>query len=287
MITSPFLVGRDRYERVMEGWVDNTHEDAFTHTVRSPTTTPAVELDAVCTPSPGYEVREAAAHASWRARRIPRSWTRSASLGGARMVAGFTRRLADLCGGRAAAAALRRRGHRGRAAGTAGRQACRREAMAGFQPGDARRCWELDTHGLGRSARLLLHLQRRRPCAPRHAPGLHADGGGTLQRQPVGARGSSSGGSGHASCGRLPAPSLSLHARQRARLRPPLRARSGRPGAIVAADSITSRLPYPGICTEPQGKIAAMIGQTCGRPASQAHPGRAGRDERAAPSSTT
>ena len=32
-------------------------------------------------------------------------------------------------------------------------------------------------------------------------------------------------------------------------------------GRIVAADSITSRLPYQGICTEPQGKIAAMIGQ--------------------------
>ena len=27
------LEGRDRYERVMDGWVDNTHEDALTHTV--------------------------------------------------------------------------------------------------------------------------------------------------------------------------------------------------------------------------------------------------------------
>jgi hypothetical protein len=32
-------------------------------------------------------------------------------------------------------------------------------------------------------------------------------------------------------------------------------------GTIVAADSITSRLPYHGICTEPQGRIAGMIGQ--------------------------
>ena len=36
MIGSPFLAGRDRYERVMEGWVDNTHDAAFTHTVRVP-----------------------------------------------------------------------------------------------------------------------------------------------------------------------------------------------------------------------------------------------------------
>ena len=34
MIGSPYLEGRDRYERAMDGWVDNTHEDAFTHTVR-------------------------------------------------------------------------------------------------------------------------------------------------------------------------------------------------------------------------------------------------------------
>jgi hypothetical protein len=32
-------------------------------------------------------------------------------------------------------------------------------------------------------------------------------------------------------------------------------------GGIVAADSVTSRLPYAGICTEPQAKIASLIGQ--------------------------
>ena len=30
MIAPALLQGRDRYERVMDGWVDNTHEDAFT-----------------------------------------------------------------------------------------------------------------------------------------------------------------------------------------------------------------------------------------------------------------
>jgi len=32
-------------------------------------------------------------------------------------------------------------------------------------------------------------------------------------------------------------------------------------GTVTAADSITSRLPYQGICTEPQGKIKALVGQ--------------------------
>jgi hypothetical protein len=33
-------------------------------------------------------------------------------------------------------------------------------------------------------------------------------------------------------------------------------------GRIVRADSVTSRLPYAGICSEPQGKIKALIGET-------------------------
>ena len=61
MITSPYLDGRDRYERSMEGWVDNTHDDAFTHSVRLTDDDLAVELVAVCTPPPRYEVREAVA----------------------------------------------------------------------------------------------------------------------------------------------------------------------------------------------------------------------------------
>ena len=32
-------------------------------------------------------------------------------------------------------------------------------------------------------------------------------------------------------------------------------------GTIVAADSITSRLPYAGICSEPQSRIESLRGQ--------------------------
>ncbi len=47
MITSPYLARRDRYERSLEGWVDNTHRDAFTHTVRLADDDASVELVAV------------------------------------------------------------------------------------------------------------------------------------------------------------------------------------------------------------------------------------------------
>jgi len=33
-------------------------------------------------------------------------------------------------------------------------------------------------------------------------------------------------------------------------------------GIVVAADSITSRLPYAGICSEPQGKNRSLLDQT-------------------------
>jgi len=32
-------------------------------------------------------------------------------------------------------------------------------------------------------------------------------------------------------------------------------------GTIVAVDSVTSRLPYAGICSEPQGRIEALRGR--------------------------
>ena len=35
--------------------------------------------------------------------------------------------------------------------------------------------------------------------------------------------------------------------------------------AIAAADSVTSRLPYLGICNEPQARITALIGQAVDR----------------------
>ena len=259
MITSRFLVGRDRYERAMEGWVDATHEDAFTHTVTITDDDQSIELNAVCTPSPGYEIREAEA-------RIlagppdPEIVDRLGQLGGARMVAGFTGRLVDLCGHGSAAQLFVDAGIE---IARLARQVARlpMESMAGFQQGDALRCWQLDTSGW---------VDLPDSCFTYSAAGRALVGTrpvftpmvAELYRSPVGAK-------------------RVFVRRKRSRL---VRTADRlhlfhsmhdnvhgfdlhyeldlAAGSIVTADSITSRLPYPGICTEPQGKITAMIGQT-------------------------
>ncbi len=258
MITSPFLTGRDRYERATEGWVDNTHDDAFTHTVRITDDDTSVELSAVCTPSPGYEVREA------RARILAGSAdeaivTNLSELSGTRMVAGFTRRMIDLCGsgvgaGRFVEAAVE--------VARLARQVAKlpQKATVGFV-GDARACWDLDTTGW---------VDLPNSCF------TYSDAGRALLgtrhvTTPMAAQLYS------------PPPGAVKIFTRRKRARLVLTARrlhlfhsmhdnvhgfdlhyevdldSER---IVAADSITSRLPYQGICNEPQGKIAAVLGQS-------------------------
>src|SRR5262249_11566821 len=58
-VNPPLLAGRDRYERVTEGWVDNTHDDALTHTVRLADPDLIVEAAIVASTSPSYTVPEA------------------------------------------------------------------------------------------------------------------------------------------------------------------------------------------------------------------------------------
>jgi hypothetical protein len=258
MITSPFLVGRDRYERVMEGWVDNTHDDAFTHTVRITDDDCAVELSAVCTPSPAYEVREARARILAGA--VDESTVTGISqLGGTRMVAGFTRRMAELCGSGAGAGRFVEAGVE---VARLARQVSRlpREVVAGFDPRDARRCWELDTTGwvdlpnscftysdAGKSL-----LVTRVVPTPMNAQ-LYAP---TPGAEKIFVRSKRS---------RLVQTERRLHLFHSMHdnvhgfdLHYEVDLDSER---IVAADSITSRLPYPGICNEPQQKIATMVGQ--------------------------
>jgi hypothetical protein len=258
MIDSPYLAGRDRYERAMEGWVDNTHPDAFTHTVRLSDADASVEVAAVCTPSPGYEVRDA------RARILggdadPGLASAFESLRGARMVGGFTRRLIELAGDRTGAALVVDAGIE---IARLARQVAKlpAETTAGLQLGDARRCWDLDTAGwvdlpnscftYSAAGRALLDSREVTSVASR-----------ALYTPPPGAMGV-------------------FHRKKLARL-----VRTGSrldlfhsmhddvhgfdvhyqidldSGVIVAADSITSRLPYRGLCDEPQRKIASLISQ--------------------------
>jgi hypothetical protein len=258
MIASPFLVGRDRYERVMEGWVDNTHEDAFTHTVRITDDDCSVELSAVCTPSPAYEVREARARILAGA--VDASTVTGISeLGGTRMVAGFTRRMAELCGSGAGAGRFVEAGVE---VARLARQVSKlpREMVAGFDPRDARRCWELDMTGwvdlpnscftysdAGKSL-----LGTRVVSIPMNAQ-LYAAAPGAakifVRRKRY----------------RLVLTERRLHLFHSMHdnvhgfdLHYEVDLDSER---IVAADSITSRLPYQGICNEPQQRIATMVGQ--------------------------
>ena len=257
MTGSSWLDGRDRYERSMEGWVDNTHEDAFTHTVRIGDDARGVELEALCTPSPGYEVR--AARARVTAGDVDAAAAaRFVGLGGARMVAGFTRRLAELAGPGPGGGLLVDAGIE---IARLARQTAKLPAATAARAADgARACWELDTTGwvdlpdscftYSSEGRALLDTR------PVSTPMVAA-----LYGPPPGAR-------------------RVFVRRKTMRL-----VRTGRrlhlfhsmhdnvhgfdihyevdleSAAIVAADSVTSRLPYQGICTEPQGRIAALRGE--------------------------
>lgn len=258
MIGSPFLAGRDRYERVMEGWVDNTHEAAFTHTVRLSDEDWGLEVSAVCTPSPDYEVREARARVV-AGRVDPGIAADFAGLAGARMVGGFTRRLAELCGARPGAGLFVDAGiEMARLARQVAKMPA--SAVAGLDPNDALACWQLDTTGwadlpdscftyspAGRA------LFGTRPVSTPMAA--------TLYSPPPGAR-------------------KVFERRKVARL-----VQTGRRlhlfhsmhdnvhgfdvhyeldldgGTVTAAEVITSRLPYVGICSEPQGRITSLLGQ--------------------------
>jgi hypothetical protein len=258
VITSPFLAGRDRYERVMDGWVDNTHDDAFTHTVRLADPDWGIEVSAVCTPSPGYEVREA------RARVVagpvdPGIAADFSGLAGTRMVGGFTKRLAELCGGRPGAGLFVDAGiEMARLA----RQVTKMPpaAVASLDPGDALACWQLDMTGwvdlpdscftyspAGRA------LFGARPVSTPMAA--------TLYSPPPGARKVFT----RKKVARLVQTGRRLHLFHSMHdnvhgfdLHYELDLEGG---TIQAADVITSRLPYAGICSEPQGRITSLLGQ--------------------------
>jgi hypothetical protein len=258
VITSPYLDDRDRYERSMEGWVDNTHDDAFTHSVRLTDDDLAVELVAVCTPSPRYEVREAVARVLAGAA-DPAAAERFGQLAGARMVAGFSRRLAELAGSGPGSRLLVDAGIE---IARLARQATKlpREATAGLRAGGARACWDLDTTGwidlpgscFTYSAAGRALLETRVVSTP-----MVAD----LYSPPPGARRIFVRKKGM----RLVRTGSRLHLFHSMHdnvhgfdLHIEINLEDG---TVAAADSITSRLPYQGICTEPQGKIRSLVGQ--------------------------
>jgi len=252
------LRGRARYERAMEGWTDNTHDDALTHTVVLSDDDRAVELSAVAVPSPAYEIREARCRVLGGAvdRRVADG---VAALAGIRMVAGFTRRVADATGGGEGAAlvvdAAIEIARLARQVAKLPPERARRAAG-----GDARECWRLDTTGwvdlpdscFTYSAAGHALLDSRQVVTPMRPELYSPPPGGrrVFVRRKV-ARLSRADGRVrlfHSMHDDIHGFEVTYEIDEAT-------------GRIVRAEHETPRLPYMGICSEPQSRIRSMVGE--------------------------
>jgi hypothetical protein len=256
MLEPALLRGRDRYERVVDGRVDNTHADALTHTVRIVEPERAVELEAVVTPPPDYVIRAASCRASGDVD-VPGDL---GALAGTAMTAGLTRRATAAAGaGRGAALVVDAVVETARLARQVAKLPPERAARAAG--GDAWECWQLDMAGwadLPDSCFTYSDAGRRlfgmRPIVAASTPSLYSPGPGqpkVFERRRVlrlERRG-----------GRL-ALFHSMHDNVHGfEVLYEIDAASGR---IVTAEHTTPRLPYMGLCSEPQRRIGALVGET-------------------------
>jgi hypothetical protein len=252
------LAGRDRYERVMHGRVDNTHDDAFTHTVRLTDDDRALELAVVALPSPAYEIRQA--------RLTPLAGCVSRALGpalaglaGTRMVGGLTRRAADLLGAEEGAAlavdAIIEVARLARQVARLPRAVAERAAG-----GDPLACWELDTTGwvdlpnscftYSAAGRALFGT---RPIATPMVADLYSPRPGqprVFERRKVARL--------ERTADRLRL-FHSMHDNVHGfELTCEIDLATG---TIVRAEHVTPRLPYMGVCSEPQRRLASLVGE--------------------------
>ena len=257
MIEPALLRDRDRYERVTTGRVDNTHDDAFTHTVRLEDPERALEVAIVATPSPDYAIRAA------RCRVVRGEVAASvadgvARLAGVAMVGGLTRRVMEAAGGGAGAAlavdAVVEAARLARQVAKFPRE--RAERAAG---GDPWECWQLDTTGwvdlpdscftysdAGRA------LFGTRTIATPMQPDLYSPRPGqrgVFERRKVARL--------ERRDGRL-ALFHSMHDNCHGF---EITYEIDAAGRIVKAEHLAPRLPYMGICSEPQRKIGALLGE--------------------------
>jgi len=259
MIEPALLRGRDRYERVTTGRVDNTHGDALTHTVRLEDPARVLEIEIVATPSPDYAIRAARCHVLRGD--IARSVTDGvAGLAGTAMIGGLTRRTTEATGdGPGAALAVDGVIEAARLARQVAKLPHERaERAAG---GDAWECWRLDTTGwidlpdscftysdAGRA------LFGTRPVSTPMQPELYSPRPGqrgVFERRKVARleRRDRRLALFHSMHDNVHGFELHLEIDTASRV-------------VVAAQHATSRLPYRGVCDEPQKKLAALVGET-------------------------
>ena len=258
MLSPALLAGRDRYERVTDGRVDNTHDDAFTHTVRLADDDRALEVAVVALPSPTYAIREARV-TPLAGRVAPSLGPDFARLAGAEMVGGLTRRVATLLGdAEGAALAVDAVIEVARLA----RQVARmpRAVAERATSGNALDCWTLDTTGwvdLPNSCFTYSPAGRAlfgtRAVATPMVPDLYSPRPGqpnVFERRKV-ARLAREGGRlrlFHSMHDNVHGFEITYEIDLAT-------------GAIVRAEHVTPRLPYMGICSEPQRAITSLLGQ--------------------------
>ncbi|MBI1848098.1 MAG: DUF2889 domain-containing protein [Candidatus Rokubacteria bacterium] len=261
MIAVPRLIGRERWERVMDGWIDDAPGQALRHTVRLREPDREVEVTATALPSPDYRILAAACHPL--AGEVDAAVTKGfADLAGAAMVAGFTRRVAEATGRGAGSAlvvdAAVEIARLSRQVAKLPRERAER-ALAGPEA-----CWELDTTGwvdLPDSCFTYSAAGRALFATRTVAASMHPD---FYSPRPGQER---------------------IFVRRKVARLERVRAAEGErlrlfqsmhdnvhgfdvtyevdtaTGRIVRADSMTPRLPYAGICSEPQGRIASLVGE--------------------------
>jgi hypothetical protein len=262
MLDPALLAGRSRYERVMDGRVDNTHADAFTHTVRLTDDDRSLEVAVVALPSPTYAIREArlTALGGRIGASLPAAFAR---LAGDEMVGGLTRRAAELLGhDDGAALAVDATIEVARLA----RQVARlpRPVAERAVAGDPLACWMLDTTGW---------IDLPHSCFTYSDAGRALFGTRTIATPMVPDIYSP-----------RPGQSRVFERRKVARLE-----RAGdrlrlfhsmhdnvhgfeltceidlATATIVRAEHVTPRLPYMGVCSEPQRRFGSLMGERVDR----------------------
>lgn len=257
MLEPARLRGRDRYERVMAGWVDDVPPDAFAHTIRLSDDDASVEVRVVALPSPEYRILEARGQALGGV--VDAAAVAGLSrLTGVAMIGGLTRRAWQAVGSGAGAdlvvQAVIEAARLARQVAHLPREQAERVA------GDARLCWDLDTtswsdlpdscftySAAGRA------LFEARPVTALTTPDLYSPRPGqarVFERRKVARL--------ERHDGRLVLVS-SMHDNVHGfDITYEIDLATAR---IVRADHQTPRLPYAAVCSEPQRKLATLIGE--------------------------
>jgi hypothetical protein len=258
----PLLEGRQRFQRTVWGRADHALAgDAFVHTVRIAEPAREVEVTVEVSPSPSYQIRAVRARAV-AGKLDPRGIENLAALAGTAMVAGLGRRVREVVGGGPGtdllldsmieAARLTRQ------VGCLPRE--RVEQAAAMGP---RGFWQLDREGwidlpdscfTYSAAGAALLDTRQVAAAAAASPDLycsHPGQRGVFERRKVAEL---------AIEGAHLRLAHSMHDNVHGfEVLYEVEMASGR---FVRAESVTPRLPYAGICSEPQGKVRALLGET-------------------------